>query len=72
MDPVGKLKASVTFNGKWLCKTLDKEQTHMDGKGLAYNKECSSVSGQKREMENRDPLFRKIVGKSYPGTTAGV
>lgn len=28
--------------------------------GMAYNKECSSVSGQKREIENRDGLFRKI------------
>lgn len=36
--------------------------------GRAYTKECSSVSGQK----NRDALFRKIIGKSYPGTTAGV
>lgn len=33
---------------------------------------CSSVSGQKREIENRDALFRKIGGKSYPGTTAGI
>lgn len=40
--------------------------------GMAYNKECSSVSGQRREIENRDALFRKIGGKSYPETTEGV
>lgn len=40
--------------------------------GMAYNKECSSASGQKREIGNQEALFRKIVGKSYPGTTAGV
>lgn len=34
---VGKLKASVTFNEKWLCKALGKEQKHVDGRGMAYN-----------------------------------
>lgn len=33
MDPVGKLKALVTFNGKWLYMTVDKEQTHVDDDG---------------------------------------
>ncbi|MCY9140398.1 hypothetical protein [Peribacillus frigoritolerans] len=37
---VGKLRASVTFNGNGLHEALDKKQTHVDGKGLAYNKEC--------------------------------
>lgn len=30
---VGKLRASVTFNGNGLHEALDKEQTHVDGKG---------------------------------------
>ncbi|MDQ7864971.1 hypothetical protein RCO48_39370 [Peribacillus frigoritolerans] len=69
---VGMLRALVTFNGNDLHEALDKEQKHVDGKGMAYSKGmCSSVCGQKREIENRDALFRKIVGKSYPGTTAG-
>lgn len=38
--------------------------------GMAYNKECSSVSGQKREIENRDALFRKI-GESLSRNNSG-
>jgi hypothetical protein len=37
---VGMLRVSVTFNGNYLREALDKERTDVDGKGLAYNKEC--------------------------------
>ncbi|MFJ7308919.1 hypothetical protein [Peribacillus frigoritolerans] len=45
---VGKLSALVTFNDNDLHEALDKEQTHVDGKGLAYNKECVQAEADKK------------------------